>query len=149
MRPYKVYAIEEGVVIDHIPERKSLKILEILGLSTTHDSLITLGINLDSSKMGHKDVLKIENKELSKEELDKISLVAENASVSLIKDHKVIEKVQISVPSTVEGIIKCGNAKCITNNQPVVTVFEKISSKPLKMKCHHCEKVFSKEDLVF
>ena len=148
MRPYKVYAIEEGVVIDHIPERKSLKILEILGLSNTHDSLITLGINLDSSKLGHKDVLKIENKELSKDELDKISLVAENATVSIIKNHEVVEKLLISVPEKVKGIIKCGNAKCITNNQPVQTLFERISVKPLKMKCHHCEKVFSKDDLI-
>lgn len=151
LRPYKVYAIKEGVVIDHIPPRSSLKIINILGLdkeNNGNDSIVTLGVNMESGKHGRKDVLKIENKELTREELNKVSLVADNATVSIIKDHKVAEKVKISVPKAVIGIIKCGNEKCITNHQPIKTKFEKVKDTPLKMKCHHCEKVFEKDELI-
>ncbi len=151
LRPYKVYAIKEGVVVDHIPQRDALKIMNILGLdngSSNNNSIVTLGINLESGKHGRKDVVKIENKELTREELNKISLIADDATVSIIKDHEVAEKVKITVPNIVDSIIKCGNSNCITNHQPIKTRFKKVKESPLRMKCHHCEKVFEREELL-
>jgi len=151
IRPYKLYAIKEGVVVDHIPAKKAMKIIKVLGLdngSHKDNSILSVGMNFESKKHERKDVLKIENKEFTREELNKISLVADNATVSIIKDHEVAEKVKITVPEIVLGIIKCGNEKCITNHQPIMTKFKKVKEKPLKMKCHYCEKVFDRDELV-
>lgn len=151
LRPYKVYAIKEGVVVDHIPPWSSLKIIRLLGLDDKgcdRDSIITLGVNLESNKHGRKDVLKIENKELTREELNKISLVAETATVNIINGYAVAEKVKMTVPNIIIGLISCSNDKCITNHQPVKTRFDKVSVNPLKLKCHHCERLFSKDELI-
>lgn len=151
IRPYKLYAIKDGVVVDHIPAKKSLKIIKVLGLENGKQddkSIVSIGMNFESKKHGRKDVLKIENKEFTREELNKISLVADDATVSIIKDHEVTEKVKITVPEIVLGIVRCNNEKCITNHQPIMTKFKKVKEKPLKLKCHYCEKVFDRDELV-
>lgn len=141
----KIPAIKDGVVIDHLPAASAGKIIQILGVS--EGSLWTIGINLESKKMQKKDVVKIENKIPTKNELNKIALIAPQATVAIIKDYKVVEKVRITVPEFVEGIIKCANLNCVTNNQPVTSRFELKSKEPLKMTCHYCERIYNKEDI--
>ena len=50
-REYKVFKIENGTVIDHIPHWKALDVIELLGLRQTR-GLVTLGIGLSSAKIG-------------------------------------------------------------------------------------------------
>lgn len=63
-REYKVFKIQDGTVIDHIPHWKALQVVELLGLRD-RVSLVTIGIGLNSDKMGKKDLLKIEGRELT------------------------------------------------------------------------------------
>jgi len=147
-RSYKVFKIMDGVVVDHIPRYKSIKVVNVLGLNRhLGEGMMTLGMNLDSEKMGKKDILKIENKELTKEELNKIALISPKASVNIIQDGEVIEKLKINIPNLFSNLIKCPNPKCITNVNDVNSKFITKSKDPLMIQCHYCEKIFEREDV--
>lgn len=150
IRPYKVYAINNGTVIDHLPVRSAIKAVSILGLDKheDHKSIVTIGINLSSGKLGSKDVLKIENKILTKDELNKIALVAPGATINIIKNHNVYEKIKVHLPEVIEDILVCENPNCITRNQDVQTRFLVKSRQPLKIKCYHCERYLDTNKLV-
>jgi aspartate carbamoyltransferase regulatory subunit len=143
----KVYSIENGTVIDHIKEGMALKVMELLGIMQ-NDDVVIIGIRLDSSKMGRKDIIKIENMVLSKEQLDKIAIVSPNATINIIEDSRVARKFMVELPETLVGIIKCRNPKCISRNEPVISRFVKFSDSPLKVKCTYCEKVFANFELL-
>ena len=146
-QPYKLYSIKEGVVIDHVPARKALEVISILGIEQDRNSIISIGINFTSKKAGRKDVIKIENKELSKEELNKITLIAPHATVNIIKNYEVAEKVKIVIPSQFEQIIRCPNPKCITAHEKTTSRFITVNKDPLKVKCYFCERTFDKENV--
>ena len=143
-RPYKVYKIERGIVIDHIPNKLALNVLKVLGLDKERDSMITMGMNLTSSKMMTKDVIKIENRELSAEELNKIAIVAPTATINIIENSAVVRKHKAELPKKITGIVKCPNPHCITRNENVTTIFYPSESK---LKCHYCERSFEREDV--
>ncbi|MFO8016707.1 MAG: aspartate carbamoyltransferase regulatory subunit [Candidatus Woesearchaeota archaeon] len=145
-RPYKVYRIEEGIVIDHIPAKKAIDVLNVLG-AVEGDTVVTLGTNLESGQMGKKDVVKIENKELSMDELMRIALIAPKATLNIIKNGERAEKVSIKTPAMFEGVIRCPNPNCITRHQPVESKFVTLEEEPLKAKCHFCERVYGREDV--
>lgn len=146
MRAYKVYALKDGTVIDHIPRWKGLVIMELLGLNH-QKQFVTLGIGLKSRRAGWKDVIKIEHRELSQEEVEKIALVAPQATLNIIRNHHVYKKVRLQVPDEVLGIVECKNPKCITNNEPVQTRFVKLEEKILALRCYYCERVFTGDDI--
>jgi len=146
MREYKVYRIENGTVIDHIPHWNSLKILDILGLRQSSD-LVTLGIGLDSNHMGRKDLVKVENRELSQDEMDKLALVAPQATINLIRDSQRTSKHKVRVPDHITGLVRCPNLGCITRHEYVPTRFDTISREPLELRCYYCNWLFRSEEL--
>ena len=91
--------------------------------------------------------MKVSDKYLTQEELGKISLLATEATISVIKDYKVLEKRKIEMPDVFDGILQCFNPKCITRHEEVRTKFYVISKDPLNIKCHHCESVFLKDQI--
>jgi aspartate carbamoyltransferase regulatory subunit len=139
MKTYKVYAINDGTVIDHIPSTRALKVIDILGLE--NEGILTIGIGFSSQKMGKKDIIKIENKYLKKEETDKISLIAPNATINIIKDGKLREKRKIELPKEYYNIVRCLNPNCITSIDDVPTRFKIVSTTPLILRCHYCERI--------
>ena len=142
MRAYRVFAIANGTVIDHIHAGMALKVVEMLKLEE-FNQVVTVGMNLESKKMVRKDIVKIENKNLSKEELNKIALIAPRATINIIEEQKVKEKFRVAVPDFIENLIKCPNPKCISRNEPVTSKFYKIREKPVTIKCHYCERSFN------
>jgi aspartate carbamoyltransferase regulatory subunit len=138
MKAYKVYAINDGTVIDHIPATKALKVIDILGLE--NEGILTIGIGFSSEKMGKKDIIKIENKYLKKEETDKISLLAPGATINIIKDGKLKEKRRIERPDEYINIVKCRNPNCITQHSNIKTKFRVVKTSPLTLRCHFCER---------
>ena len=135
----KISKIREGTVIDHIPAGKALKVLDILNIYENNS--ISIGIRVLSNKIEYKDVIKIENRFLEKIELDKISLLAPSATISIIKNYVIIEKFSVDMPSKIKGILKCTNQNCITNSgEPVKSEFSIISKKPLVVKCIYCKR---------
>ena len=146
----KVSAIRNGTVIDHIPSDKSFQVLNILNLDGDKHQ-IYFGTNLDSKKYGKKGIIKISDKYFEDEDINKISLVAPSATIIEIRDYEVIRKEQISLPDTVEKIVKCYNPKCVTNLQDVPTMFTVVTDHKgqMKLACHYCEKTMAKENFEF
>ena len=141
MKAYKVYAINDGTVIDHIPNAKALKVIDILGLE--NEGILTIGIGFSSAKMGKKDIIKIENKYLKKEETDKISLIAPNATINIIKGGQLKEKRKIELPEEYISIVKCLNPNCVTSVKDVKTRFKIVGRSPLVLRCHYCERIIN------
>ncbi|EJW95848.1 aspartate carbamoyltransferase, regulatory subunit [gut metagenome] len=136
----KVAAIENGTVIDHIPSEKLFEVINLLRLSEYHSSNIVMGYNLKSNKLGHKSIIKIADKFFSDAELNSLSVIAPNATVCTIKDFELVEKKKVSLPSIVKGIVRCANPKCITNNEPMDTIFHLVDNEKGVLRCHYCEK---------
>lgn len=132
-----VRPIKEGTVIDHIPPGKGVKIAEMLNLFR-QDSVVVIGQNLDSTKYGKKDIIKVENRFLKSEEYNKISLVAPNATINIIKDYMIQEKKKVSIPSVLEDVAFCANTNCISNKEPVPSRLYTVSKDPLVLICHYC-----------
>lgn len=63
-RELKVKPIKNGTVIDHIKANKALSVLKILGLPN-EATAVTVAMNVQSSLMGSKDIVKIEGRELA------------------------------------------------------------------------------------
>ncbi|UCB46262.1 MAG: aspartate carbamoyltransferase regulatory subunit [Spirochaetota bacterium] len=138
MKAYKVYAINDGTVIDHIPATRALKVIDILSLE--NEGILTIGIGFSSEKLGKKDIIKIENKYLEKEETDKISLIAPGATINIIKGGKLTEKRKIERPEEYINIVKCLNPNCITQHADIETRFKVAKTSPFTLRCHYCER---------
>jgi aspartate carbamoyltransferase regulatory subunit len=143
----KISKIKDGTVIDHIAGGKALKVLAILGISDSNS--ISIGIRVMSEKLGYKDVIKIENKYLEKIELDKIALIAHEATISIIKNYEIIEKFTLDMPEKFKGIVRCSNQNCITNSgEPVKSEFKVVNINPLTIKCIYCRKEMEGEEII-
>jgi len=142
----KVSAIKNGTVIDHIAPGKAFEVARILGLED-FSAVVSLAMNVPSGKTETKDIIKVENRELSKDEVDRISLVAPNATVSIIKGYEVFKKVHVEVPEEIVGILSCPNKNCITEFEPVKTKFLRERSDPLRIRCYYCERVLTEKDI--
>ena len=142
-----VSAIKNGTVIDHIAAGQALKIIRILRLPD-HKKVVTLGLNLPSRAMGHKDLIKVEGRELTPEEANEVALLAPEASINIIKNYKVTKKFRVRIPEMIERVIVCPNAKCITNHERMMTVFfVRQQGKLLKLQCKYCEKIFGQGEI--
>lgn len=142
----QVAALENGTVIDHIPSDKLFTVVSLLKLEQMGNN-ITIGFNLNSHKLGKKGIIKIADKFFTDEELNRISVVAPNVRLNIIKDYKVVEKREVEMPDDLIGIVKCANPKCITNNEPMNTNFHVIDKNDCIIKCHYCEKEQSRNDI--
>ena len=140
----QVAALQNGTVIDHIPTDKLFTIVSLLGLKNS-DLNITIGNNLPSKKLGKKGLIKVADRFFTDEEISRLSVVAPNVKLSIIRDYEVVEKKEVIMPDVVKGIVKCGNPKCITNNEPMTTIFHVLCKENGILKCHYCEKEQNKE----
>ena len=145
----KIKAIENGTVIDHISANKALHILKVLGLPDSETKNVTVAMNVSSNEIGRKDILKIENRELDAEELNQVALIAPKATINIIRNYEPVKKDKIILPDKITSIIKCTNAKCITNweNEPITPIFNVIQKNPPVVRCHYCEKLIKTEDI--
>ena len=146
MREMKVDAIKDGSVIDHLPPGKALDVIRIL--HPAPEASVLLGTNLGSAKMGAKDIVKIVNYELSRDELNTLALLAPDATLTIIRDYKIHQKSGVELPSEVNGLFGCPNPKCVTNAEPVETRFKLMTGPAHKLKCHYCEKVYMASEVV-
>lgn len=140
-----VAALRNGTVIDHIPSEvlfKAVRILGIEGLSTA----VTIGNNLVSSKLGSKGIIKVADVFFPEETLDRIALIAPHAKINIIRDFEVVEKRHVQLPDEIVGLVRCGNPKCITNNEPMSTRFVVVDHNDVKIRCRYCGTVVRSGD---
>ena len=134
-----VAAIKNGTGIDHIPAEKTYEVVSLLQLQTLENP-VTIGYNYPSSKIGRKGIIKVSDKFFTDEEISRLSVVAPNVVLNIIKDYEVVEKKTVVTPNELRGIVKCNNPKCITNNEPMQTVFNVVDKVHGILKCHYCDK---------
>ena len=134
-----VAAIENGTVIDHIPAEKTFQVVDLLGLQHL-DTPVTIGFNYTSKKLGRKGIIKVSGKFFSDNEISRLSVVAPKVVLNIIKDYEVVEKKTVETPDELRGIVKCNNPKCITNNEPMETVFNVVDKEHGILKCRYCDK---------
>ncbi len=140
-----VAALRNGTVIDHIPSPVLFKAARILGIENLK-SAVTLGYNLDSKKLGTKGIIKVADVFFPETLLNRIALIAPSAVVNIIRDYEVVEKFPVTLPDTIVGLVKCGNPKCITNNEPMRTRFHVIDRDDVTISCHYCSHTVKSAD---
>ena len=79
--------IKDGTVIDHVRAGEALRVLKILGITGKEGEIVSVAMNVPSSKLGKKDVVKVANRVLKTEETDKLALVAPLATANIIKNY--------------------------------------------------------------
>ena len=146
----RVTAIRNGTVIDHIPGGKAMNVLEMLGISGNTSVPVSLVMNVPSKKMGSKDIIKVEDRELTQSELDRLALVAPDASVAIIRSYSVEEKMTINIGEEVTNVVRCTFSNCITTNprEPLPHRLKVLSRDPLNLRCHYCGRPQDLDELV-
>ncbi|MFB6218935.1 MAG: aspartate carbamoyltransferase regulatory subunit [Halobacteriaceae archaeon] len=135
----RVSKIRDGTVIDHVTAGQALNVLAILGIDGSGGETVSLGMNVPSDRLGRKDVVKVEGRELSQGEVDVLSLIAPESTINIIRDYDVVEKSRVERPDHVEGVLACPNPDCITNaEEPVRTAFAVLDEG---VRCDYCETI--------
>lgn len=144
-----VSKIRNGTVIDHIPAGRALAVLKVLKITGSEGLRVAIVMNVESKKIGKKDIVKIEDKEVNENEASIITLIAPTATINIIRDYEVVEKKQLKIPPIVRGVVKCPNPHCITNNDvEAIPTFKTVREKPLKLRCVYCETVIDENDVI-
>jgi aspartate carbamoyltransferase regulatory subunit len=139
-RELRVKPINNGTVIDHISGGQALNVLKILGISGTTDATLSVVMNVDSRKLGKKDIVKVEDRELLEEEVNRIALIAPAASINIIRDYEVIEKRPVDLPDEIVGVVRCQNPNCISNTkEPIKSRMLVKGKNPVLLRCLYCE----------
>jgi len=140
MKELKITPIKDGSVIDHITPGMSLKVLHVLKIPCSTTSVVSVAMNVQG-KHGKKDIVKVENRELDRSEVDKIALIAPKATINIIRNYDVVAKHHVEIPDEVIGIVKCSNPTCVSNsNEPVKSRFIVTNKDPVVIRCYYCER---------
>lgn len=130
-------SIQNGVVIDHITAGLGMKLYELLNLASL-DASIALIKNVSSKKMGKKDIIKIDAD--IPVDFDVIGFVDPDATINIIKDGVLVEKLSIDMPEILKNVIKCKNPRCITSCEQELDHIFKLTDKERKVyRCIYCE----------
>lgn len=140
-----VAALKNGTVIDRIPSSVLFQAVRLLGIEKLNRH-VTIGNNLESGKLGTKGIIKIADTEFPEAVLNRIALIAPTAVVNTIRDFNVVDKRQVKLPDEISGIVRCGNPKCITNNEPMQTKFHVIDRENVVIRCHYCNHCVTGKD---
>ena len=137
-----ISGIKEGVVLDHIQAGKSMEIYKYLGLGKL-DCTVAIIKNARSSKMGRKDIIKIEGL-LNSLDLDILGYIDHNITVNIIKDNKIVEKRELKLPKKLVNVIHCKNPRCITSTeQELPHIFYLADPEKQVYRCQYCDEKHS------
>ncbi len=130
-------SIRNGIVIDHISAGKGMLLYELLGLDSL-DSSTAIIRNVQSRKLGKKDIIKIDAD--INVDLDLIGYVDPDATVNIIKNGALTEKRKPELPETLTDVLKCKNPRCITTvEQELKHVFRLTDPEKRVYRCIYCE----------
>ena len=130
-------SIKNGIVIDHIKPKRALSIYNALKLGEL-DCSVAIITNVKSSKMGRKDIIKIDkNIDL---DLNILGYLDPKMTINIIKDGERVDKKHIDLPNEVVNIIKCKNPRCITSiEQELKHIFILTDKEKETYRCKYCE----------
>lgn len=137
-----ISGIKEGVVLDHIQAGKSMEIYKYLGLGKM-DCTVAIIKNARSSKMGRKDIIKIEGP-LDSLDLDVLGYIDHTITVNIIQDERIVEKRRLSLPDRLVNVIHCKNPRCITSvEQELPHIFYLADKEKEVYRCQYCDEKHS------
>ena len=137
--------LNEGFVLDHIEAGKSMMIYNNLGLGEL-DCQVAIIKNARSSKMGRKDIIKIEGG-LDLVDLDVLGYIDPNITVSIIKNGETVEKKKLQLPEKIINVAKCKNPRCITSvERDLDQVFYLANREKRIYRCYYCESKAEKKE---
>ncbi len=133
-----VSKLKKGIVIDHISPGQGCKIFQALGLDQLRDDAVVLMCNVDSTKMGKKDLIKIETDlDLN---LDVLGLMGPGITVNYIEEGQRVKKIHLQLPQKVQGILQCKNPRCISTVEKVGPItFTLVDPEKREYACEYCE----------
>jgi aspartate carbamoyltransferase regulatory subunit len=144
-----VRRIKDGTVVDHIENGKALIVLRVLDITGREGNVVTVALNVPSSKHVKKDIIKVENKFLEKVETDKLALIAPHATINIIRDYKLVEKRKINLPDSIIGIFNCPNLNCVTNSEEDIrSTIDIIDKEKILLRCKYCARTITIDELV-
>ena len=141
----RVSKIRDGTVIDHLTAGEALNVLAILGIDGSSGEGVSVGMNVISDRLGRKDIVKVEDRELSQSEVDVLAVIAPEATINIIRDYAVVDKKRIERPTAVTGLLFCPNRNCITNaNEPINTRFIVLDEG---LQCDYCGSIVRESEV--
>ena len=136
-----ISGLNEGIVLDHIEAGRSMDIYYHLGLDKL-DCTIAIIKNAKSSKMGKKDIIKIECP-IDFMDLDILGFIDHNITVNIIENEQIVEKKQLRLPQEIKNVIRCKNPRCITSiEQGLDHVFVLTDEENQIYRCKYCEEKY-------
>lgn len=138
-----INSISRGIVIDHIKPKYGIMLFDYLNLRSA-EFAVALIMNASSRKYGRKDIIKIEN--AINIDLAALGFIDPNITVNVIENEIIVEKINLSLPDKVEGIIECKNPRCITSEEKnIIHKFILINKEKGMYKCQYCDQIHSRE----
>lgn len=140
-----INSIKNGIVIDHIQAGHGMKIFNYLGLNNV-DYRVALIMNAESEKLGKKDMIKIEN--TMNIDYTVLGFIDPTITIDIIKDEKIMEKIKLKLPDTIQNVIKCKNPRCITSTEKYIPhEFYLVNRKKGEYRCRYCDEIYSGGEL--
>lgn len=137
-------SIQNGIVIDHIQAGKGMRIYELLELDKL-DCCVALIKNARSSKLGRKDIIKIEG-DLAIN-FDVLGFIDNNIIVCTIKNGELVKKENIVLPRRIKNVVKCKNPRCITSTEENLDqIFVLCDEKAHRYRCLYCEQAYKSHE---
>ena len=132
-----ISGLKEGFVLDHIQAGRSMDIYFKLGLDKL-DCQVAIIKNARSSKMGRKDIIKIDSP--MEVDLDVLGYIDANITVNIIRNGKRVEKKHLELPKKLVNIIHCKNPRCITVSEPQLdAIFLLSDAEKHPSRCAYCD----------
>ena len=141
-----VDSIKNGIVIDHITAGLGMRVYNLLGLDKL-DCTVAIIKNVQSKKMGRKDIIKIDA-DISLN-MDILGYVDPGITVNIIKDSLLVEKRSIELPERLTNVVKCNNPRCITTTEQELAQIFKLTDREKRVyRCIYCEVKAEESNLI-
>lgn len=135
-----VDTIKNGLVIDHIRAGTGWRIFEWLGLDKSPFTSALI-MNVNSKKSGKKDIIKIEN--VMDIDYSVLGFIDPEICVNVIKDEKIIRKINMELPDKVQNVFNCKNPRCITQTENYVSsTFLLVDRAKAIYRCEYCDTLY-------
>lgn len=144
-----VRKIPDGSVIDHIAAGKALSVLRLLGNPQENGFTIAMVMNVNSHKMGRKDIVKVEGMEISQEQVQRLALIAPRASVNIVRSYRVVAKRNAVPPRVLHGILSCTTPTCVSviEKGSAPSIFFISGRSPLRYRCKYCGREIAEKEI--
>lgn len=136
-----INGMDRGIVIDHIRAGLGIKIFNYLKLDNA-DYTVALIMNASSTKLGKKDIIKIEN--VIDIDYTVLGLIDPNITINVIENESIKEKIKLHLPERVENIIKCKNPRCVTSIESHIPhIFYLVDETRGEYRCQYCDEIYT------